>query len=464
MDSKKLVEKVVLTMRHFSKNFTWGVAAASYQLEGAAQEDGKGLSVWDMMCRWPNKVWQGNTGNISCDHYHRYREDAKLMGQIGVQAYRLSISWPRVIPTGTGPINQKGLDFYDRLIDALLANKIQPWVTLFHWDYPYELFCRGGWLNAESPNWFAEYTGVIVDKLSDRVRHWITLNEPQCFIGLGHQTGIHAPGLQLDFPEILRAAHHTLLAHGKAVQVIRAKSKQKTLVGFAPVGAVKVPASSEKLDIAAARRQTFSITSKDCWNNTWWTDPVILGHYPADGLKLFEKEMPGIGAGDMRTICQPLDFYGVNIYAAETVKGKRGSGSESVQSGDGPPLTTMIWEVTPAALYWGPRFFYERYKLPVVVTENGMADCDWVHMDDRVHDPQRIDFMRRYLLEYRRAIKDGVKGMGYFYWSIMDNFEWAFGYRQRFGLVFVDYKNGKRIPKDSASWYRKVIKTNGACL
>jgi beta-glucosidase len=448
---------------NFPENFVWGAAAASYQVEGAAFADGKGLSVWDMMCRTPGKIWSGNTGNVSCDHYHHYREDAKLMGQLGLQAYRLSISWPRVLPLGIGQVNRKGLDFYDRLVDALLSNNVQPWITLFHWDYPYELYCRGGWLNTESPDWFAEYTRVIVDRLSDRVTHWMTLNEPQCFIGSGHQNGELAPGLKLDFPEVLRAAHHTLLAHGKAVQVIRARSKQKAKVGMAPVGVIKTPASSSKRDIVAARKATFAITSKNLWNNTWWMDPVIFGHYPADGLKLFEKEMPAIGPRDMQTIRQPLDFYGVNIYNAQTVKAKR-DGWESVREADGPPLTTMIWKVSPQALYWGPRFLYERYKLPLVITENGMANCDWVQMDGCVHDPQRIDFMRRYLLEYRRAIKDGVKCLGYFYWSIMDNFEWLHGYKQRFGLVFVDYATGKRIPKDSAWWYKEVIATNGAIL
>lgn len=448
----------------FPKDFIWGVAAASYQVEGAAFEDGKGLSVWDMMCRWRDKIWEGNNGKTACDHYHRYCEDAKLMGRLGVRAYRFSISWPRVIPFGTGRVNPKGLAFYDRLVDVLLANNVQPWVTLFHWDYPYELFCRGGWLNPDSPAWFAEYTQAVVDRLSDRVTHWITQNEPQCYIGSGHQSGVHAPGLQLDFPEVLRCGHHSLLAHGKAVQVIRARAKQKPVIGAALVGTLKVPASSGRADVNAARRATFSVTAKNCWSNTWWSDPMILGRYPADGLKLFAHDMPRIGTHDLKTICQPLDFYGINIYGAQTVRAKRNGGWENMPGQDGPPLTTMAWRIAPDALYWGPRFFHERYKLPIVVTENGMANCDWVHKDGRVPDPQRIDFIRSYLLEYRRAIKDGVKGIGYFHWSVMDNFEWAHGYRQRFGLVYVDYKTGRRIPKDSAWWYREVMETNGAHL
>lgn len=449
----------------FPKKFIWGVAAASYQIEGAASEDGKGPSIWDMMCRWPGKIHEGDTGNVACDHYHRYREDVKLMRQMGVQAYRLSISWPRIIPMGTGRVNPKGLAFYDRLIDLLLASNIQPWVTLFHWDYPYELFCRGGWLNPDSSEWFADYTKAVVDRFSDRVTHWITLNEPAGDIGGGYQSGCaHAPGLKLDFPEVLRAAHNVLLAHGRAVQVVRGRAKRKPLVGTAFNAFVMAPAGPRRADIKAARQAMFSITRKNCLNNTWWADPIVFGQYPADGRQLFEQEMPKIGTRDMKIIRQPLDFFGFNVYSGQQVRAKRGGEREIVRLDDGAPLTTRGQVVMPEALYWGPRFFYDRYKLPVVVTENGMANCDWIHADGRVHDPQRIDFLRRYLLEYRRAIKDGVKGLGYFCWSSMDNFEWSCGYSQRFGLVFVDYQTGRRILKDSACWFRDVIATNGAKL
>ncbi|NLE45556.1 MAG: beta-glucosidase [Chloroflexi bacterium] len=447
----------------FPSDFVWGAAAASYQIEGGAYEDGKGLSVWDMMCRQPDKIWEGNTGAVACDHYHRGREDARLMGELGLQAYRLSTCWPRVLPEGTGAVNPKGLAFYDELVDALLENGVQPWVTLFHWDYPYALFCRGGWLNRDSVDWFADYTGVIVDRLSDRVTHWMTQNEPQCYIGLGHQTGEHAPGLRLGFEEILLATHHSLLAHGKSVQVIRARAKTPPVVGAAPVGVVKMPATTLPEDVDAARTLMFSITGKDCWNNTWFADPVVLGNYPQDGLDLFAEEMPEIRDGDMATICQPLDFYGVNIYNGQVVRADQ-DGAAVVQGPDGPPLTTMTWRVSPESLYWGPRFLYERYKLPVVVTENGMANTDWVHLDGKVHDSQRIDFLTRYLRAYRRAIEDGVEGKGYFQWSIMDNFEWAHGYKQRFGLVYVDFATQQRIPKDSAYWYREVIASNGATI
>lgn len=448
----------------FPPDFVWGAAAASYQIEGGAYDDGKGLSVWDMMCKSPGKIWAGNSGDAACDHYHRFEDDARLMGEIDLQAYRLSISWPRVLPNGAGEVNEKGLAFYDRLIDALLKNGVQPWVTLFHWDFPQALFCRGGWLNRDSADWFAEYTQIIIDKLSDRVSHWMTQNEPQCYIEFGHHTGEHAPGLKLGFADVLLAAHHSLLAHGKSVQVIRARAKTKPVIGAAPVGIMKIPASTRPEDIEAARAATFSAPGKNCWSNTWLADPMIFGNYPEDGCKLFMNAMPEIRRGDMETICQPLDFYGTNIYFGETIRAHAGGGDEIVKSPTGPPLTTMAWEVTPEALYWGPRFLYERYKLPIVVTENGMANCDWIHLDGKVHDPQRIDFLTRYLRAYKRAMDDGVVAKGYFVWSIMDNFEWRHGYEQRFGMIYVDYPTQRRILKDSAYWYKEVIASNGAIL
>ncbi len=449
---------------NFPSKFVWGAAAASYQIEGAAEEDGKGLSVWDMMSRQPGRIWSGNTGDVACDHYHRYEEDVRLMAEIGLKAYRLSISWPRVLPEGINKINPKGIAFYDKLIDQLLENNVEPWITLFHWDYPYELYCKGGWLNPDSPDWFSEYAQVVVDKFSDRVSHWMTQNEPQCYIDLGHQCGNHAPGLKLGFSDVLLAAHHSLLAHGKAVKIIRTHAKSKPIIGASPVGIVKIPCSENPDEIEAARKAMFSITNKNCWNNTWFADPMIKGCYPVDGTELFHKEMPRIGDRDMETICQPLDFYGANIYHGQFVQTKRDGSIATPPSPDGPPLTTMEWEVTPEALYWGPRFLYERYKLPIVVTENGMANTDWVHVDGKVHDPQRIDFLTRYLREYLRAIDDGVKAEGYFLWSIMDNFEWELGYKQRFGLVYIDYPTGKRTLKDSAYWYKDVIASNGNTL
>ncbi len=246
----------------FPKDFVWGAAASSYQIEGAAGRDGGGVSVWDMLGRQPGKIVNGDTGEVACDHYHRYREDVGLMAEMGLQAYRFSVSWPRVLPQGAGAVNAKGLDFYSRLVDALLEHGISPWVTLFHWDFPYALYCRGGWLNRDSADWFADYTALVVDKLSDRVAHWITLNEPQCFIGMGHLDGTHAPGMQMGVAEVLLAAHHALLAHGQAVQVIRARAKTKPSIGAAQASLISIPATDQPDDIAAARRSMFSIREK----------------------------------------------------------------------------------------------------------------------------------------------------------------------------------------------------------
>jgi len=448
----------------FRSDFVWGAGASSYQIEGAAREDGKGPSVWDEFCRQPGRIWSNQSGDVACDHYHRYGEDISLMKEIGLSAYRLSISWPRVIPGGTGAVNPTGLAFYDSLVDDLLRSDIVPYITLFHWDYPYELYRQGGWLARDSSDWFADYARVVVDKLSDRVRYWITLNEPQCFIGLGHQFGFHAPGDRLEFGRVLTAAHNALLAHGKAVQAIRTGSRTHPLIGLAPVGLVNTPATESPRDIAAARQSMFAITDRTCWNNTWWTDPVFLGRYPEDALALFGADMPAVNEGDMQTICQPLDFFGVNVYFSQPTRAGEDGRPEIVPLPAGQAMTAFNFPVLPEGLYWGPRFYWERYGLPILITENGMANIDWVAMDGAVHDPQRIDFLRRYLLELRRACGDGVDVLGYFQWSILDNFEWTEGYKQRFGLIYVDYPSQKRILKDSACWYGDVIASNGAGL
>ena len=448
----------------FGKDFVWGAAAASYQIEGGWDADGKGLSVWDMFSRQPGKVWDADNGNTACDHYHLYKEDVALMCKMGLKAYRLSLSWPRILPEGTGSVNKAGLAFYDRLVDELLANGIEPWVTLFHWDYPYELWLRGGWLNPESPKWFADYTAKVVDRLSDRVSHWMTLNEPQCFIGMGHLTGEHAPGLKLGLSEVLLAGHHALMAHGMAVQTIRARTKTKAIIGWAPVGVVSTPATDSPEDHAAAMRGMGAIQPENVWNNRWWGDPVILGSYPEDGLKAYGKTMPRYKSKDLDVIKQPIDFYGCNIYTSQAVTTGPDGKSIPAPWPDGFPHTHFLWKVVPQALYWGPKFLAERYKLPIYITENGLSLNDWVSLDGKVHDSARIDFVRRYLLSLRQAVDEGVDVRGYFHWSIMDNFEWAEGYKHRFGIVYVDYATQKRTLKDSALWYRDVIRTNGANL
>jgi beta-glucosidase len=448
----------------FKKDFIWGAATAAYQIEGAAGEDGRGLSVWDTCCKRPGFVRDGDTGNIACDHYHRYKEDVKLMKKIGLKAYRMSISWPRILPNGIGKINEKGLDFYDRLVDELLDNGITPYVTLFHWDYPQELFKKGGWLNPDSSDWFAEYTKVVVERLSDRVKHWMTLNEPQCFIGLGHSKGVHAPGLKLDLSDVLCASHNALLAHGKAVQTIRKYSKELCEIGYAPVGVVSFPDTQSKEDIEAARKATFDFDGPSLWNSSWWIDPAYLGSYPEEGLKVFEKWLPKIGADDMKTIFQPVDFLGLNIYRGPRVRMGQNGNPAKVKKNVGYDQTAIKWQVTPETLYWGPKFFYERYQKPILITENGLSNTDWISLDGKVHDPQRIDFLNRYLREYKRAAQDGVVAKGYFCWSLMDNFEWAEGYNERFGLIYTNYQTQERIIKDSGFWYKSVIENNGENL
>lgn len=449
---------------HFPDRFVWGAGSSAYQIEGGAGDDGRGPSVWDTFCKREGAVSAGHTGSVACDHYHRWRDDVVLMRNLGLQAYRFSISWTRVLPQGAGEVNQRGIDFYDRLVDELLAADIEPWITLFHWDFPDALYLRGGWLNRDSAKWCADYTKVVVDALSDRVGRWITINEPQIFIGHGHMRGEHAPGLRLPRREALLAGHHALLAHGLSVQAIRAHARRSASVGWAPCGAIEYPATDSLADTEAAYRATMSVVRPDCWNNTWWADPVCLGAYPEDGLRVFGADAPRPARGDMETIHQPLDFYGVNIYSGSPVRAGKDAKPEPVPLPLGHPTTAIRWPITPACLYWGPRFLYDRYKLPIVLTENGMSNTDWVHADGRVHDAPRIDFTRAYLLELGRAIADGVDVRGYFHWSILDNFEWAEGYRERFGLVHVDYATLERTPKDSAFWYRDVIASNGASL
>lgn len=448
----------------FPKDFGWGAATAAYQIEGAAFADGRGLSVWDQYCAEPGRVTGGQSGAVACDHYHRYREDVKIMGEIGLRAYRLSVAWPRVLPEGSGPVNAVGLGFYDRLVDALLQAGIEPWLTLFHWDYPLSLYREGGWLNPDSPRWFADYVAVVVDRLSDRVSRWITFNEPQCFIGLGHLTGTQAPGDKLPMDKALLAAHHVLLAHGMAVLVIRSRAKLAPRIGVAPTGEVGIPATQSEDDIAAARENHWAVADKSLFNMAWWFDPIFKGRYPEQGLQAYGGCVPRFDDADFRTISQPLDFLGLNIYHGNRIRRGATGAAEMVPREPGDPRTHYNWPVSPEALFWGPYFAHERCGLPIAITENGMANLDWVSLDGKVHDPQRIDYLRRYLRELRRAIESGVQVEAYFAWSLFDNFEWSDGYRYRFGLVHVDYVTQRRTLKDSALWYRDVIRSNGESL
>ncbi len=444
----------------FKKDFVWGAATAAYQIEGAWNEDGKGESIWDVYSHQPGKVMNGHTGDVACDHYHRFKEDVALMRELGMKAYRFSINWTRIFPDGTGKINEKGVKFYSDLIDELLKNGIEPYITLFHWDYPYALYKKGGWLNDESVKWFADYAAKVVELYSDRVTNFITFNEPQCFIGLGFVMGRHAPFLQMGYKDIFQMCHNVLKAHGAAVIAMRENAKQPIKIGYAPTCSASYPATESPEDIEAARKDLFTCPPLGefiMWNFSWWSDPVIFGRYPEDGLRMYKDVLPEITDEDMKLISQPIDFYCQNIYNGRMIKADENGNPVEVERYAGFPKTGAQWPVTPECLRWGPRFLYERYKKPFFITENGMSAHDVISLDGKVHDPNRIDFLNRYLIELEKAADDGADIAGFFQWSFMDNYEWERGYTERFGIVYVDYRTQERIPKDSAYWYKNWI-------
>ena len=450
----------------FSENFGWGAATSAYQIEGAVKEEGKGEHIWDVYVKEPGHIYGGHNGNSACDHYHRFREDVSIMKEIGIMAYRFSIDWSRVLPEGFGSVNESGIAFYDSLINELLKNGIEPYITLHHWELPYEIYKRGGWMNPQIVEWFGEYARLIAGRFSDRVTHFFTLNEPQCFVGLGYLTGDHAPGIKAPLRDTFEMAHNALKAHGRAVQMLRQYGKQRLTVGYAPTCGMCYPETEKEEDIEAARQALFAMNQDDrnwTWNVSWWSDPVLLGNYPEEGLKRYEPYLPRITDEDMKLIAEPIDVYGQNIYNGRCIRMGRDGMPEEVKRYEGFPKTAVSWPVTPEALYWGPKFLYERYRKPVYITENGMSCHDVVSIDGKVHDPNRTDFLARYLKELKRAAGE-IDLRGYFHWSFMDNFEWEKGYSERFGLVYVDYQTQQRMKKDSAYWYRDVIRNNGAKL
>lgn len=447
----------------FDQQFIWGASTSSYQIEGAADADGKGRSIWDVFCEKPGAIKEGQTGAVACDHYNRFEEDVALMQQIGLQGYRFSLAWPRIIPNGhDGVLNEKGLDFYDRLIDTLLAAKIEPFITLYHWDMPQEVFARGGWLNPDCAVWFEHYAQAVADRFADRVKNWITFNEPQCAISLGHEVGKHAPGIRLSFAQVLQAGHHLLLAHGRAAAALRAV-RPDARIGFAPVGTLCYPPDESAENIAAARKATFDDVNRGCWAPAWFSDPVFFGRYPEEHLEKFGRDAPVFTDEEMKLICQPLDLCAVNFYEGHPVAAD-GNGWKALSHPPGYARSAFGWPITPSAIYWLCTFYYERYQKPIVITENGISCTDWVDDQGRVDDPNRINYLQRHLRQLRRAADDGIPVRGYYHWSLMDNFEWAEGYQQRFGLIHVDYQTQKRTLKQSAHWYRDVIKTNGERL
>lgn len=448
----------------FSKDFVWGAATSAYQIEGAVtKEYGKGAHVWDVFTKEPGHVFENHTGNTACDHYHRFCEDVKIMKEMGLKAYRFSIDWSRVLPEGFGRINEQGIQFYSELIDALLENGVEPYITLYHWELPYEIYKRGGWMNPEIVEWFGAYAKLIAERFSDRVTHFFTLNEPQCFIGLGFLTGEHAPGLKSPMEDTFAMAHNVLKAHGRAVQMLRQHAKRPLIIGYAPTSSVAYPETDKPKDIEAARQVYFGMQPDDrnwTWNVSWWSDPVMLGKYPEEGLARYEKYLPRITDEDMKLISEPIDVYGQNIYNGRCIRMGVDGKPEDVKRYDGFPKTAMEWPITPECLYWGPKLLYERYQTPIYITENGLSCHDVISLDGKVHDPNRIDFLARYLKELKKAA-DEINLRGYFQWSLMDNFEWAKGYSERFGLVYVNYQTQERILKDSAYWYKNLIRTNG---
>jgi beta-glucosidase len=438
----------------FPPNFLWGVATSSYQIEGAWNEDGKGESIWDRFAHTPGKIKTGETGDTACDHYHRWPQDVALMQEMGVNAYRFSISWPRVLPSGRGKVNQAGLDFYSRLVDGLLEAGITPAATLYHWDLPQALQDRGGWPSRMCTEAFVEYADVVSRRLGDRVKLWATFNEPFVSAITGYQQGEHAPG-HTNLDEALRAAHHHLLAHGWALPVIRRNSPRAQagiVLNLIPL----VPASPSLADRTAARQGDGSI-------NRWFLDPLAGRGYPEDIVQLLGRALEFVQAGDMEAIAAPIDFLGVNYYMRIIIRShevpEKENAPRTVVRG---PETEMGWEIYPQGLYEMLGRLHFNYDFPALyVTENGAAYNDQLGLFGQVDDPLRIEYYRLHLEQCARAIAAGMPLRGYFAWSFLDNFEWAHGFSKRFGLVYVDFETQERIPKASAQWYARVIAANG---
>ncbi|GAA4892550.1 GH1 family beta-glucosidase [Streptomyces coeruleoprunus] len=451
-------------MRSFPSGFRWGTATAAYQIEGAAAEDGRTPSIWDTFSRTPGKVRNGDTGDIAADHYHRMSEDIGLMKDLGVTDYRFSVAWPRVQPTGRGPAVRKGLDFYRRMVDELRAAGIRPVATLYHWDLPQELEDAGGWPQRETAERFAEYAGIVAGALGDGVATWTTLNEPWCAAFLGYGSGVHAPG-RTDPVAALRAAHHLNLAHGRAVQALRAVLPAESEVSLTlNLHAVRALTDTEA-DRDAARRI-------DALGNRVFLDPVFHGRLPgdlvADTADLTDWSF--VRDGDLEVTSAPVDSLGINYYsptvvAAGTHEGPSPwPGAESrVRFEPAPgPRTAMDWPVDEEGLYeLLTRLRDELPDVPLVITENGAAYEDYADPEGEVHDPERVAYLDRHLTAVHRALGDGVDVRGYFLWSLLDNFEWAYGYSKRFGIVHVDFASQRRTPKDSARWYAEVIARGG---
>lgn len=443
----------------FPDGFLWGTATSSYQIEGAWNEDGKGESIWDRFSHTPGKVKNDETGDVANDHYHRWPEDIQIMKDLGLKAYRFSISWPRILPAGRGEVNQAGLDFYSRLVDGLLAAGIEPFVTLYHWDLPQALQDEGGWAVRSTAEAFVEYADVVSRHLGDRVKNWITHNEPWVVAFIGNWEGRHAPGNQ-DFGTAVTISHHLLLSHGWAVPVIRQNSPDAQ-VGITLNLGPMVPASPSVADYQAARHS-------DGHLNRWFLDPLYGRHYPADMVETYKAQghlphgMNFVQDGDLDTIAVPIDFLGINYYMRGIARDENAADNlppTVIKRGD---ITEMGWEVYAPGLFELLSRLHFDYRVPkMYITENGASYSDGPDGNGRVADTRRLNFLRDHFTAAHKAMQHGVPLAGYFVWSFMDNFEWAHGYGQRFGIVWVDYETQERIPKDSALWYKDVIAQNG---
>ncbi|WP_019907224.1 GH1 family beta-glucosidase [Thermoanaerobacter indiensis] len=444
-------------MAKFPRDFVWGTATSSYQIEGAVNEDGRTPSIWDTFSKTEGKTYKGHTGDVACDHYHRYKEDVEILKEIGVKAYRFSIAWPRIFPE-EGKYNPKGMDFYKKLIDELQKRDIVPAATIYHWDLPQWAYDKGGgWLNRESIKWYVEYATKLFEELGDAIPLWITHNEPWCSSILSYGIGEHAPGHK-NYREALIAAHHILLSHGEAVKAFREMNIKGSKIGITLNLTPAYPASEKEEDKLAAQYA-------DGFANRWFLDPIFKGNYPEDMMELYSKiigEFDFIKEGDLETISVPIDFLGVNYYTRSIVKYDEDSMLKA-ENVPGPcKRTEMGWEISPESLYdLLKRLDREYTKLPMYITENGAAFKDEVTEDGRVHDDERIEYIKEHLKAAAKFIGEGGNLKGYFVWSLMDNFEWAHGYSKRFGIVYVDYTTQKRILKDSALWYKEVILDDG---
>lgn len=456
-DPESLAERAAAKL---PSDFVWGAATSAYQIEGALDADGRRPSIWDTFAATPGKTWRGESGDPGCDHYHRYADDVRLMAEVGLGAYRFSVAWPRVVPSGRGPTNAAGLAFYDRLVDTLLAANIAPWITLYHWDLPQDLQDRGGWSDRDTAQHFADYTAIVVDALGDRVKHWSTLNEPWCSAFLGHMSGRHAPGMQ-DPVITARVVHHLLLGHGLAVAALRAR-------GANSVGITLNLAPVEPADDSAAARDVVRLV--DGQQNRLFLDPLLRGRYPDDVIADFARagaRLPVVG-NDLQVIAAPIEWVGINYYSPHIVAAGADRspspfvpGDAVIQAGSKENVTALGWPVRPNSFGTLLRRLHADYPgVPLYIHENGAAYNDAVSADGSVDDPDRRRYIAGHIDALCAAVRDGVPVRGYFAWSFLDNYEWAEGYRMRFGLTHVDFVTQQRTLKASARWYAKLIKAH----